>query len=999
MTSRPTVYSIPPGVSFVDALAAGLLARHADDPLSLSATSVLLPTRRACRSLTEAFLRQSDGRALLLPRLMPIGDSDEAQSLLDPDDEPGSPDALDIPPAIPDLQRRLVLARLILKESGIGDDERLSPARATRLADGLADLLDQVQTERLSFDGLASLVPEEYADHWQITLEFLKILTARWPAVVDALGCLDPTARRNRLIEAQADAWRQSPPAGLVIAAGSTGSMPATADLLTVIANLPQGAVVLPGLDWSLCRDEAAMLEATHPQYGMMRLLERMAVAPDQVMPWPSSVPPSCTEARIQLMTHAMRPPLSETAPADLDAASALAGVRLVACPGPQEEAGVIALALRQAIETPGRTAALITPDRALARRVAAELGRWDIAIDDSAGQQLADTPVGAFLRLAAICIAEDLAPVSLLALLKHPLAAAGQAVGDFRAQVRRLELLVLRGPRPAAGFDGLRGALADNEVGQDLSDWLTGLENSARNLTDLMTASDPVAVHDLVAAHIAFAEDLAASADLSGARRLWAGDDGEAAAAFLAELQDATATFPDIHGADYPAFLEVLMSGRPVRPRFGLHPRLHIWGLLEARLQQADLLCLGGLNEGTWPADLNADPWMSRPMRTAFGLPPPERRVGLSAHDFAQAFCAGDILLTRADRVDGTPTVPARWLLRMNNALVGADGEDRPDWLAGASQGEDWLGWQAALDEPATVHPVAAPAPAPPVAARPRRISVTQVETWMRDPYAIYARHILRLRPLDPIDADPGAADRGTIIHSALDDFLQTHPDAFPANALAALIANGEAAFGDALSRPGVWAFWWPRFLRIADWFIDNERIYRTSVDTNHTEVSGSLMLDAPAGPFELVAKADRVDRLTDGSLSIIDYKTGGLPTAKDISLGFAPQLPLEAAMAAAGAFRNIPAGPVSQLEFWRLTGGDPAGERKPAGKDIEALATIAYDGLKALIAKFDDPSTTYLSQPDPEHATIYADFNHLARVQEWSSVGGGSDNGGGDA
>ena len=991
MAPRPTIYSIPRGVPFVDVLAAGLLARTVDDPLTLSATTVLLPNRRACRALTEAFLRQSDGMALLLPRLMPIGDSDEAESLIGLDDEPGSSDALDIPPAIPNLQRRLALARLILNENLVGENETLSPARAARLADGLADLLDQVQTERLSFEGLASLVPEEYATHWQITLEFLKILTEHWPTVVDALGCIDPAARRNQLIEAQADAWRALPPLSPVIAAGSTGSIPATADLLTVVASLPQGAVILPGLDMMLSADDATGLEATHPQYGMTRLLDRMEVDSAEVTVWPSPILPACAEDRIRLITNALHPPLSKTPLAEFDADAALSGIQLVACPGPQEEAGVIALALRQALETPGRTAALITPDRSLARRVAAELRRWDIVIDDSAGQKLSDTPVGAFLRLAATCVADSFTPVSLLALLKHPLSAAGQNIGEFRTRVRRLEVLVLRGPRPAPGFDGLRAALGAHPSEEDSTVWLTILEDAARPLIELMNSADVVPVHDLVAAHIAFAEELAATADSTGARRLWTGDDGEAAAAFLAELQEAIATFPAILATDYPAFLEALLSGRPVRPKYGLHPRLHIWGLLEARLQQADLLCLGGLNEGTWPGDVTSDPWMSRPMRAAFGLPPPERRIGLSAHDFVQAFCAGDILLTRADRVDGTPTVPARWLLRLNNALVGAAGKNRRDWLSNSNHEGEWLGWQAALDEPANVQPVPPPAPTPPVSARPRRISVTQVETWMRDPYAIYARHILRLRPLDPIDADPGASERGTMIHAALDAFLRAHPDELPADALAAIKVQGELAFGEALSRPGVWAFWWPRFERIADWFLETEKDYRTLIGTTYAEVEGKLSFDAPAGPFELVAKADRVDLLIDGSLSIIDYKTGGLPRAKDISLGFSPQLPLEAAMAAAGAFDGVLAGAVSQLEFWRLTGGDPAGERRPAGKEIKALATVAYEGLKALIAKFDDPATAYLSQPDPEHATSYADFNHLARVQEWSSVGSG--------
>ncbi|MBT5459071.1 MAG: double-strand break repair protein AddB, partial [Rhodospirillaceae bacterium] len=735
MADHPTIYTIPPGLPFVDALALGLLERHADDPLALSAATILLPTRRACRALTEAFLRRSDGAALLLPRMLPIGETEEIDPLLAAEDEPGGRDALDLPPAIPDLQRRLALSRLVLEQARTRDDGNLSPARATRLAGGLADLLDQVQTERLSFDGLAALVPDDYAAHWQITLEFLVILTERWPAVVEALGCVDPAARRNALIEGQTASWRQNPPDAPVIAAGSTGSVPATADLLEVVATLPQGAVVLPGLDPDITADEDPALEATHPQFGMRKLLAKIGVAPTAVALWHSGLAPACNDARVRLIRAALHPPSEETVTHDFDGTGALDDVQFVACPGPQEEAGIIALALRRALETPGRTAALITPDRALARRVAAELGRWDIEIDDSAGTPLTDTPVGTYLRLTAACIAEALAPISLLALLKHPLAAGGRDVGVFRSLVRRLEQLVLRGPRPAPGFNGLRAALAECDDVEEVLDWLDGLESMAGAVTGLMARPGPVMVAELVMAHMIFAEALAASADQDGGARLWQGDDGDAAAGFVAELQESIGIFPPIDGADYPAFFETLMSGRTVRPRFGLHPRLHIWGLLEARLQHADLICLAGLNEGTWPTEPAADPWMSRPMRAAFGLPPPERRVGLSAHDFAQAFCAEEILITRAERVDGTPTVPARWLLRIENALIAAGDRDAARKFHGAGAPDNWLGWQAALDEPEAIRPMAPPTPTPPLTARPRRLSVTQIETWMRDP------------------------------------------------------------------------------------------------------------------------------------------------------------------------------------------------------------------------------------------------------------------------
>jgi ATP-dependent helicase/nuclease subunit B len=1001
MSSAPRLFTIPPGVAFVDALADGLLDRAAGDPLALGGMTVLLPTRRACRALADAFLRAADGRALILPRLAPLGELDDVAAGPGGDDAPGVGDSFELPPAIADLRRRLLLARRIMA-LGTQIDERMTVARAARLAEGLAALLDQVQTERLTFERLAGLVDQDYAAHWQITVDFLRLATEDWPRRLAREGCLDPADRRNRLIEAQAARWRVSPPAGPVVAAGSTGSVPATADLIEVVAGLPAGAVVLPGLDTGLDDTAAASIAAdhpTHPQHGMMRLLARLGVAPRAVRPWATRIPAAAPPARAALIRYALRPAEEDAAPPPaLDAAAALAGVRLVVCPGSHEEAGVIALALRRALETEGRTAALVTPDRTLARRVAAELGRWGVAVDDSAGRPLADTPPGVFLRLAAGMAVEDAAPVPLLALLKHPLAAGGMDPAAFRAGVRALELAVLHGPRPAGGIKGLRRAVAaqvDGAARARLDRWLAGLEAMAELFLALMRRRR-ASVAALIAAHVDFAERLAAGNEAPGAARLWAGEAGEAAAGFVAELGEAAPGFAMADPADYPALVDALMAGRVVRPRYGLHPRLHIWGPLEARLQHADLVCLGGLNEGTWPADPAADPWMSRPMRRRFGLPPPERRIGLAAHDFAQLFCAREVLITRADRVDGTPTVPSRWILRLANALEAPGGETPAEGPFEARDGDPWLGWQAALDDPGRrPAPVDPPAPRPPVSARPRRLSVTQVETWMRDPYAIYARHVLRLKRLDPLDADPGAADRGTMIHAALDGFIRAYPDTLPGDALAKLLQFGERAFRDAIAHPGVAAFWWPRFERIARWFIEAATDYRATLAETRTEIAGRLVIDGAGEPFVLTAKADRVDRLGAGGLSIIDYKTGTVPSKAEIAAGFAPQLPLEAAIAAAGGFDGVPAGEVQTLEFWRLTGGEPAGERRPAGTDIAALAEAARAGLRDLVARFDDPETPYLSRPDPDHAPRYSDYEHLARVQEWSSPGldGGTD------
>jgi ATP-dependent helicase/nuclease subunit B len=988
------VFTIPPGVCFVDALAAALLEETGQDPLALTRYTILLPTRRARRAVADAFLRQADGRPLLLPRMMPLGDLDPDEAELFGGDEvlAAGDDSAELPPAIPPLRRQLLLMQAILA----ADSGSTTADQAARLAGELARFLDQMQTEQVGFERLNDLVPEEYAVHWQRTLRFLGVLTENWPKILKEEGCIDPAQRRNQVLEAQALFWRANPPDAPVIAAGSTGSIPATAALLEVVAGLPQGRVVLPGVDRG-ADDTAwqAMLgDVSHPQHGMARLLQRLGLTPRDVRDWPAKLEAAAPPSRARLINEALRPAettdrwqsLAESLKADPAQRSrfelALREVHRVDCANPQEEAQIIALQMRETLEEPGRRAALVTPDRGLARRVAAELTRWGIAVDDSAGQPLAETPPGIFLRLALDALAEDLAPAPLLALLKHPLAAAGMEPAALRQAARGLEVATLRGPRPAPGFAGLRAAV---ETGKDRSalPLVDRLAQMAGPLAELLAA--PMApLLETIDAHLRFAEALAATAAEPGAARLWAEDAGEAAANFFAELRESAAGIGGIRGAAYPALLQALIGGAVIRPRYGRHTRLAIWGPLEARLQQADLLILGGLNEGSWPAEPAVDPWLSRPMRRNLGLPPADRRIGLAAHDFAQALGAPRVVMTRSLRVEGVPTVPSRWLLRLGGLLQTLGFEPKQ------MRSLPWRAWQATLDRPAAVKPIERPAPRPPVAARPRKLSVTQIETWRRDPYAIYARHILKLQALDPLDAEIGAAERGTAIHKALDLFVRKFPGPLPADALQQLIAIGAECFGPLLSRPSLWAFWWPRFQRIADWFVAEDGARRAQLSTSLAEVKGLWTPELPSGPFTLTAMADRIDRRRDGALEIIDYKTGSLPTGPDIANGLAPQLALEAAMAAAGAFENVPAVPVAALAHWRLSGGDPPGKAEAVKGDPQQLAAEAAKGLQDLVEAFARRDRPYLAIPDPAAAPRYSDYSHLARIKEWSVAEG---------
>ncbi|OWJ66336.1 double-strand break repair protein AddB [Inquilinus limosus] len=977
----PRIYTIAAGGGVADALARGLLARAAGDPLALGAMTVLLPSRRAGTTLRDAFLRAAEGKPLLLPRLLPVGDIDADALGLAAGETPAVAEALALPPAIQPRQRQILLARLVLARP----DPQVGADQAMHLAAALARLLDEVQAEGLGFDRLDGLVPEELAEHWQETLEFLRIVTTAWPEVLKDLDALDPAEWRARLTRAQAEAWQAAPPADPVIAAGLLGTNPAEIGLLRVVATLPQGALVLPGLDRFMDGESWDQLDDGHPQQPLKRMLEGLGVDRAQVADWPDPTAVGGPD-RTVLLREVMRPAATTDAwrhPAGLDAA-ALSGLTRIDCATAQEEAGVIALLLREVLETPGRTAALVTPDRDLARRVAADLTRWQVAVDDSAGRPLADTPVGAYLRLVGDVAFRDASPLSVLALLKHPLAAGGEPIGLFREALRRLEREVLRGPAPEPGIAGLQAALAAGG-GPALAVWLDKVGGILSPFIEAVR-DDSQSPAELLRLHITCAEALAATDAEPGPARLWRAEDGEAAQALADELLAGFDGFPAIPGPDWPGLFEAMMDGAVVRPRWGRHPRLAILGPVEARMARFDRIVLGGLNEGTWPGVPAADPWLSRPMRRQFGLPAPERRIGLAANDFAQAAAGTEVFLTRAEKVEGTPTVPSRWLLRLQAVLDGAG-------LALTPPARDWRALARHIDEPEAVRPVAPPRPKPPVEARPRRLSVTQISVWMQDPYAIYARMVLGLEPLDPIEAEPGASERGTAIHAALAALVQAHPDALPPDALERLLVLGRAEFARLPPGPDIRTFWWPRFARIAAWFVETEgRLRAAGRRAILTEQKGLVTLPAPGGAFALSGVADRIDQGPDG-LVVVDYKTGVVPSNETILAGHQPQLPLEAMMIRDGGFPGVPAGvPVAGLEHWRLSGAATPGEVKPvkpAEGDFAALADQALGGLMRLIARFDLPETPYLSQPRGL-APRFSDYAHLARVKEWSAGGG---------
>jgi ATP-dependent helicase/nuclease subunit B len=1036
------LFAIPPGVSFLDALAEGWLRERGDDPLSIANGLILTPTRRAARSLAEAFLRVSPARGLLLPRIVALGALDEAPLALE--------GALDLPPAVDPHRRLAVLAHLILRMNGAGGAPRTAD-RAWMLAGELATLMDEADRAELD---LAARLPDAadpaYAAHWARTLEFLRIVTHTWPAWLEENGVMNPAARQVALLNAQARAWEERAPDQPVVIAGTTAGIPAVARLARVVARLPLGAVVLPVLDTLMTADAWAAMEDSHPQSGLANLLAGLDATREDVRPWGSPLalrhpaapqprhppavphrhPPACPgdlsrhgagsgppdkpgddavmepghdgegqpahdelalsprQPRFALLSRALLPAAALTAWQE-PYVPVPAGMWRLHPRDAQEEPEAIAMILRQAVETPGHTAALVTPDRELAGRVSAALPRHGIIADDSAGESLIETPPAVFLRLLARAVTEDLAPVPLLALLKHPFAAAGLTPSACRQGARALELAALRGPRPMPGLAGLRRAIAGS--GDDLNAFLTRVETCLEPALRVQ-ASVEIAPADALSALIAAAENLAATDEEPGAARLWSQEEGEALATILTAALAALPNLPDQRGDVIPGLLDALLAGEVVRSRRALrgrggteHPRVFIWGPLEARLQSVDVMVLGGLVETVWPPAPEPGPWLSRPMRATVGLPSPEATIGIAAHDFlAAAMSAPEVILSAARRRDGAPAVPARWLTRLDALLAGA-GTALPAHPA--------VDWARALDlPPGGPKPVAPPRPCPPVAVRPSRLSVTEIETWLRDPYAIYAKHILRLPALKPLDQETDAADYGTLVHRGLHLFLREHGIAWPADAAGEMRRAMRRALAESFSRAALTAWWEPRLDRIAAWVVETEQQRRAGFQLLgiETEISGTVDIQRPGRRFRLVARADRIERWADGRIAILDYKTGFVPSQKAVADGLAPQLPLEAAMAEAGGFGPELRAATAELTYWKLTGGFEPGKATPLfkGKDSDLLAAIgdAICGLERLIDQYDEPARCYLAQPNPAWTPRFSDHAQLARIAEWS-------------
>lgn len=991
----PNVYSIAAHRGFADALVAGLIPRYAEPDLGLARLTLLLPSRRAERIVTEAFVRLSGG-GMLLPRMAMVGDLDLDETLGPLLDPLGAGSEVRL--AADTTRRWLRLAELLREE--MGEKAPKAPG-LLRLAQELGRTMDRLTVEGLDLadllqDRVAGIVGD-LADHWRESTVLFARVRARWAAELEARGEVDPPERRNRLFERAANRWQAEPPPHPIVAAGVTSASPSLARLLKVVAELPRGAVILPDLDLELEGDVWAALgtagapqgpddppfaaddAVTHPQYHLKLLLNRMGISRAEVQPWHRAGLAAARPERSRAISNLFLPPQASARWVDLPAAERrLSGVRLMQSAHPGEEAQAVAVLVRKALEQSERRVAVVTPDRGLAGRIVAHLRRWGIEADDSAGRPLPQTTAGRVLLLLAEVVAQAAAPVPLLALLQHPLVKAGEDRAAWLEASRALDL-ALRGPRPAPGLPPLRAAidkLAKRANGEAIRAWWDQVEAV---LVPLLDWPEAMPLADAL-------ERLTIAAEALCGVALWGNADGRALAALIEDLRGGAAEVGTVLApADLPTVLRDALDQVAVRPPWGGHPRVAIYGLLEARMSRADLVVCCGLTEGVWPASPSPEPLLPPAVLRTLGVPGAEFRIGLSAHDLAGALGAPEVVLSWAQRDEGAPVIPSRFVLRVE-AMLGE--------LAAAHRELEAVELARQIDLGPRANPAQRPAPSPTLEQRDVPLAVTAIDRLLGDPYQFYAQAILRLRVLDALDAEPTAAWKGTVVHKVLERWSEAGGRA------GELLALASEALAEMRAHPLVRSLWWPRLSKGLEW-VDDE-IARLKADGREilkTEVKGEMSFRG----VKVHGRADRIDRLADGSLAVVDYKTGAPPSRKRVADGYALQLGVIGLIAAAGGFPGV-AGDPAWFEYWSLAKRPRSEDKAAFGYVFEPFKTDRAQGLER--EEFLDQSAAdlgraidlFIKGAAPFEASLqpdlygYNDYDQLMRLDEWQARGGGA-------
>ena len=922
------VYNIPFGADFCDILAEKLLNETKDNALELSKYVVILPTARASRNLKKCFSQKSTN--LILPQIISLNMLDEDNiSLLG---------GQDIPQTLSDTKRGFILSQFVQKIKAFD----LNKAQAMKLAFELGNLFDKIETQQLDIKDLDQIVPEEFAEHWQITLSFLHQVSSMWQDYLKEQNLVSKASQRNMILKSQSEIWEDQASKDNIIVAGFSSTIPAMLELMKTIYNLENGRIIIQGLDKELSFDE---LTEINYLYGVYEIINHIEIDKSSIEDWIE------LKSSRQELTSLMMMPSDKTTSwrtQNNSSEKTVKNLEYIECENEQNEAEVISIMLRKELEEKDKTISLVTPDRMLARCVASNLERWGIVANDSSGHPLQYTPIGNWLKLVLNMLVEEFAPVDFLACMKHPFASCGGNKTEFKSSLRKLE----------KEFRNKKAPLPLDDIKEKSAFFLDGEKHS---------------FSDFLKQHISLCEELAGTDEKSGSEIIWQAEYGEECANFVHDLFE-NSTDEDISLSEYFSVFSLIMQGQQVRQKYGFHPRLSILGLTESRLAKSDVVIMGGLNEDIWPPAADVDGWMSRPMKKDFGMIAPDINIGLSGFDFANAFNFDKVYITRSKKSNNSISIKSRWVNRLDGVLKSNNLE--------LPKNDLWSELAKEIDYHSLIETLK-PDPCPHLDSRPKKISVSGIDVLRKDPYSFYAKKILGLYKMDDLEEDISNATKGNIIHKCLEEFIKAYPKTLPANAKEELINIGRKVFSEGLSNDNYFAFWWPRFENIADWFIEKETTRREIFGYENilTEEEGAIEIDG----VKITSKADRIDIISSG-VEIIDYKTGNPPSSKDMESLKYTQLPIEALIANQGGFNIAKAkNNVARISIWALKGKKDEDNKTPDLDIDDEMLDKTEQLLTNLIQHFNDPRTTYPAEPSFSKHLRYNDYEHLSRLKLW--------------
>ena len=954
----PNIFNIPASCPFWDNIASIYLSRFSDNPLKLASVSFLVSNRRNCIALTNAFMKKQNMHPTILPQIIPINETDVDELFFSYFGIENITETNHTP--ISREERLFLLTRMIISKPNEFGIKKTSLTQALNLAENLANLLDTCYNQDLSFDKLNELVPEKYAYHWQETLDLLKIITKYWPEILKERKAIDICDLKNHLLRKKAIFLKNNDFEKHIVIAGVTASFPSFVELMKTVIELKNGEIYFSGIDKLADNEYWDAIDEMHPQFELKDLLKKLQL--DRLLIKDHCLPSNIF--REHFISEVMRPAIVSDKWSSLqsviDGKSAVKGIQVINSKNQREEALAIALKMREILEEEDKTACLVTYDRNLARRVSAELKRFNIEVDDSAGIPLSLTPIGIFLRLIVEYCLDTKSDIKMMDLLKNPFTLMKQNINEYKDKIYNLEKY-----------------LRDKEkhpISNENNDFLIKLKELVKDFSDSLKKTN-IDFNELLKLHLNLAEELASSDSKEGKNFLWCGDIAKSMANFITKILETSDLMGKIKGSDYLSILSLLMNRETYRTKYGTHPRLCILGPIEAQLQHFDYIIIGEANEGIWPKLPKADMWMSRPMMSDFGFNLPEKNIGILAFGFTKFMMTENVIITRAERIGESPTQKSRWIFRLET-MMKALGLDIKDIEANG-----FVSFIHTIDKPKTITPIKPPSPRPPLHARPRKLSASGLDLLIDDPYSVFAKYILKLYPLNDLDRELDQRDFGNLVHNIIEDFNNQYNSLLPHNSLDILIDIGKTHFKNQNLKKEVEVFWWPKFLTIAKWVIEQEKEYRTEVKSIHNEINGEIKYDLPCGQFTFTAKADRIDELLDGSINIIDYKTGSIPTKTQVETGHAMQLLLEGIIAQNGAYAINSNNTVNKLIYYRL-----GKEKLIMDSNLQELLDKSKDYIIKLVNTFDFETTPYHSRPTPKYIPKNKDYEHLARIREWS-------------